>query len=200
MIMDKLTNENLTILAQGIELLRHTPPAVYRATNAETFGSSSGAHFRHVIQHYQSFLAGVCAGHAESAQSASVRAASPIHRVLVDYDLRDRTVALETDVEQAIQALQEISFGFETHDFSERQIEILQNYDPAKPKRPVPSSIARELTFLISHSIHHYALIGVILRLNGIEVPRYFGFAPSTIYYLNSLPENHPVASLVSAG
>lgn len=180
-MLSKLINENLTILAQGIELLLHTPPAVYIAANTETFGSSCGAHFRHVIQHYQAFLAGVCAGH-------------------VDYDLRDRTVALEIDIDVAIQALQEIRIGFEAYDFSERQIEILQNYDPAKPKQPVPSSIARELTFLTSHSIHHYALIGVILRLKAIEVPRYFGFAPSTIYYLRSLPENKPIESLVSAG
>jgi membrane protein DedA with SNARE-associated domain len=81
----------------------------------------------------------------------------------------------------------ELREAFAARHLREQPIQILQNYDPKKPRQPVASGISRELTFLVSHSIHHYALIGVILRLNGILVPQQFGFAPSTIFYLKGL-------------
>jgi uncharacterized damage-inducible protein DinB len=179
-MLDKLINENLTILGQGIEVLGHTPPSVYTADNAETFGSSCGAHFRHLIQHYQAFFSGVETG-------------------LIDYDHRDRTVDLESDRNAAVQALADLRDAFAARHLRDQPVQILQNYDPKKPRQPVASGISRELTFLVSHSIHHYALIGVILRLNGILVPQQFGFAPSTIFYLKGLAEEQATTTLVHA-
>ncbi|MEP0552783.1 MAG: hypothetical protein ABJE29_00430, partial [Balneola sp.] len=43
------------------------------------------------------------------------------------------------------------------------------------------SSIRRELQFLVSHTVHHYALIGLILKTMDVEVPEDFGVAPSTL-------------------
>jgi hypothetical protein len=45
------------------------------------------------------------------------------------------------------------------------------------------SSIGRELQFLLSHTIHHYALIALALRLQGYEPSAEFGVAPSTLQY-----------------
>ena len=45
------------------------------------------------------------------------------------------------------------------------------------------SSVERELQFLSSHTVHHYALIAVILRLNGVQPEEGFGVAPSTQRY-----------------
>ena len=42
----------------------------------------------------------------------------------------------------------------------------------------------RELQFLVSHTIHHYALIGVLLAAEGFDVSLEFpefGVAPSTL-------------------
>lgn len=179
-MLNKLIHENLTIINQGIKVLHQTPAAIYTATNAETFGSSCGAHFRHLIQHYQAFFAGVETG-------------------LIDYDHRDRTADIESDPAAAVHALAELREVFATLDLREQPIQILQNYDPKKLRQPVSSGIARELTFLVSHSIHHYGLIAVILRLNSIEVPQYFGFAPSTIYYLTNFSEETESPALVQA-
>jgi hypothetical protein len=44
----------------------------------------------------------------------------------------------------------------------------------------VRSTLARELRALASHTIHHYALVAVVLRLRGVAVPAHFGVAPST--------------------
>ncbi len=45
------------------------------------------------------------------------------------------------------------------------------------------SSITRELDFLLSHTIHHYAIIAVLCRLQNVEVEPDFGVAPSTLRY-----------------
>ena len=43
------------------------------------------------------------------------------------------------------------------------------------------STVYRELQFLVSHTIHHYAIIGTILRSRGFEPGMDFGVAPSTL-------------------
>jgi uncharacterized damage-inducible protein DinB len=38
----------------------------------------------------------------------------------------------------------------------------------------------RELAFVISHTVHHQALIAVLVALAGGEIPEAFGLAPTT--------------------
>ena len=45
------------------------------------------------------------------------------------------------------------------------------------------STVARELQFLVSHTIHHHALIAAILRLESHTPAEGFGIAPSTLKY-----------------
>ena len=42
------------------------------------------------------------------------------------------------------------------------------------------STLARELAFVVSHTIHHQAIIGVLLAIHGHAVPDRFGHSPST--------------------
>ena len=48
----------------------------------------------------------------------------------------------------------------------------------------VPSTGAREVLFVLSHVIHHWALIRYLLEAQGLEVPATFGFMPSTLRQL----------------
>src|SRR5437588_542470 len=48
------------------------------------------------------------------------------------------------------------------------------------------SSISRELQALSSHTVHHFALIAMTLRMHGVETDADFGMAPSTLRYLAS--------------
>lgn len=48
------------------------------------------------------------------------------------------------------------------------------------------SSITRELQYIVSHTIHHFALIGMIYQLLGGRPPLGFGVAPSTLLYEKS--------------
>lgn len=52
------------------------------------------------------------------------------------------------------------------------------------PTRAMRSTVARELLFVVSHTVHHNAIIGAIAALLGVRTPERFGYAPSTIAYL----------------
>jgi uncharacterized damage-inducible protein DinB len=54
----------------------------------------------------------------------------------------------------------------------------------ASPAVEVETSVGRELAFVLSHTIHHNALIGVMAMLLGAPLPDRFGYAPSTIAHL----------------
>ena len=46
------------------------------------------------------------------------------------------------------------------------------------------SMVGRELLFVLSHTIHHIAMIGVMARAMAATVPQWFGYASSTIAHL----------------
>jgi len=53
----------------------------------------------------------------------------------------------------------------------------------------------RELQFLFSHTIHHYALIANLLVMQGVEIGRDhsgFGVAPSTLEYWKETARPRP--------
>jgi hypothetical protein len=51
------------------------------------------------------------------------------------------------------------------------------------------SSARRELQFLLSHTVHHYALIAMICRQYGVGVEEDFGVAPSTLKYRRQMAQ-----------
>jgi uncharacterized damage-inducible protein DinB len=48
------------------------------------------------------------------------------------------------------------------------------------------SSTFRELQFLATHTVHHFALVALLLRQRGVEVPVEMGVAPSTLEHWKS--------------
>jgi uncharacterized damage-inducible protein DinB len=46
------------------------------------------------------------------------------------------------------------------------------------------SSVGRELAFVLSHTIHHNAIVNAMVRTLGGWLPERFGYAPSTVRYL----------------
>ncbi len=171
-----LIKQNLLLIEQGREILQALPDGIYIRSNEETYGASLGGHFRHIIQHYEAFLRDLPGG-------------------IINYDRRDRTSSVETDRVDADVALRQIAGELETLSAEDREIIIIQNHNPAEPERGVRSTLSRELTFLVSHTVHHFALVAVAMHLNGRATPRYFGYAPSTIYYLESQVQHATLTS-----
>lgn len=167
-MMDRMESleGNLIALRQAIEVLTRLDDQTYACGDGTPGISPVGVHFRHILDHYRAFLVGLAEGE-------------------IDYDARERQVPLETDRELAIATVR----GFIT-DLSrlpagraDRSVRVTLRSVAGEETAPdwSQSSLHRELQFLVSHSVHHYALIKELLRHSGVDCGDAFGIAPSTI-------------------
>ncbi|CAM3111108.1 DinB family protein [Rariglobus hedericola] len=158
--------DNVAALRQGSELLAGLSAELYAQRTPACFNSSTGGHLRHVIEHYLSFLQGTETGE-------------------IDYEARARDPLIEKDPGYAAAQLEAIGERLERLE-ADRALRVRAECAPADTTTWGVSSVVRELEFLLSHTIHHYALIGVICQLGGQKLPKDFGMAPSTLRYLQS--------------
>jgi len=151
---------NCAVLAQGIDALDHHGEAMFREP------ASAGPHFRHILDHYRCFLRGLPTGR-------------------IDYDERDRDPVLENDPAQARAALAAVSRELSELEPVARDHRILVHVatsaDGDSPADWASSTVKRELLFLQSHTVHHFALIALLVRGAGIDLGEDFGVAPSTL-------------------
>jgi len=166
-INDPLIRMNVHFLQQGIELLQDLTNQQYRFDNSPYFSSSAGKHMRHVIDHYLSLTKGKPS--------------------TVDYDARARDTRLEQErmyaiavIEECMANLKELGKGTDFNDF----VKVRSNDGQADGDDGWSrSSVNRELQFLIGHTVHHYALIAFIVRVQDFIPPEGFGIAPSTLQH-----------------
>ena len=151
---------NQQVLSQALALI-----AAHRAPGAPAYAQPVGAHLRHVIEHYEALLLSAEPG-------------------VVDYDRRPRDRQLECDpaIAQArVQALQRLLVLWATPRFDmplhSRGIGGLAG----DFEFTVTTTLARELVFVASHAIHHYALLAEHCRRHGIDLGAGFGHAPATV-------------------
>jgi len=159
---------NLYCLDQAIDLLGRLPPSAF--SSGETrHAKTVGPHLRHVLDHYSSFLAGL-----------------PEFRL--DYDARERDPRLESELGYATARLREIVGALTLVDLEllEMPVEIRLEAGGPEEEQWSRSTVRRELQFLLSHTVHHFALIAVLLERHGVEVPDDFGVAPSTLKHWQS--------------
>lgn len=157
---------NLIVLEQAVEALRRMDDATYREGGAAPGISPVGVHFRHVFDHYRAFLAGLPEGR-------------------IDYDARDRAVPLERDRALAIAtALGYLAdLGRLPATLADRALQVSTRSVAGDDGAPdwSGSTVKRELQFLVSHTVHHYALIKELLRRAEFDAGEEFGVAPSTL-------------------
>ncbi|MEO5958491.1 MAG: DinB family protein, partial [Opitutaceae bacterium] len=152
---------NLVVIRQGIDLLTQLGTDRYCTRIPLCYNASIGGHMRHIIEHYQSFLSGVESGE-------------------IDYENRTRDPLVENNPDYARDILDAIA---------DRLVEFARSSGNSglflcaetTPGIATPTSVLRELEFLLSHTIHHYALVAVMARLQNLEPERTFGIAPSTL-------------------
>ena len=168
-----LAQRNVAFLAQALELLDGLSPEAYAARPASFERGGIGVHLRHVLDHYDAFLDGLPAGR-------------------VDYEARERDAATEVELEVGRSRLRATIARLETmptHAGPTGSLEVGLDLEPRVDGEPAPlgrSSIARELQYLAAHTVHHFALIAVVLRLSGQEPHGDFGVAPSTLRHERS--------------
>ena len=164
-------NDTLAYLRQGIRLLESLEPEMFGACPPGLESGGIGPQFRHIIDYYQCFLRDVATGR-------------------VDYDLRERDTQIETDLVACRERLAELVRGLEALDLAAlpASLSVRADANPTLPEDEqfATSSPRRELMFLTSHTIHHYALIAVTLQSHGVSPGSDFGVAPSTLRYWKS--------------
>ena len=65
-------------------------------------------------------------------------------------------------------------------DTLESEVFVETQLEPGGAMVVTRSSICREVAFLVSHTIHHNAIVAQMLHARGLEVTPRFGLAPAT--------------------
>jgi len=164
-----LIEQNRHFLVQGIQFLEKIDDHQFNTSDHALFNSSIGKHMRHVLDHYRSFVGSINGN--------------------IDYDARERDEKLETNRSHAIVVCRDMYNALGRLTFPaggiESSVQIRCNDTGDGEKLWTQSTFTRELQFLSGHTVHHYALISMILRILDIEVPDEFGVAPSTLKFEN---------------
>jgi uncharacterized damage-inducible protein DinB len=99
----------------------------------------------------------------------------------LSYDRRVRGTAVECDPAEALRRILRLKaalqrWGGRTIDDPVRITSIVAPGDSVIGW----STLGRELAFVASHTVHHQAVIAVLLSVLGLAVPDRLGYAPST--------------------
>jgi uncharacterized damage-inducible protein DinB len=151
------------LLDELADVLHPVSATMYTARPFPGVSGSIGQHVRHVLDH----VAGLC--HAAP-------------RGVISYDQRERGTDVEADVSAALQTIVHLKAALIQFDGCDEDAPITLTSVPGHGAAPVVarSTLAREVLFVISHTVHHQALIAVLLAAAGRTVPDTFGLAPST--------------------
>lgn len=155
----------IAVLEQLRSLVARTTQADYVApADARFLNATIGGHVRHCLDHIAAIV-----GRDRNQP--------------IDYDHRARGTSVETDPVAGLSELQRLIAGLVAlRDIEgDRPVDVLLMPDRRGHSIIVRSSLARELAFALSHTIHHQATVRGIALARGISVDHTFGYAPSTL-------------------
>lgn len=151
------------LLDQVSEVIDTLSDAQYSKRPQGRPSGSIGAHVRHCLDHVEAFMTGITEG-------------------ALSYDRRVRGTSVESSRAVALERIRQLTAAL--LDLDERQLKtplrVDVQLDPAGAACTVWSTAGRELTFVISHTVHHHATMAVLLNEAGTLLPERFGVAPST--------------------
>ncbi len=164
-----LARQNLHFLDQAESLLSGLDDQRFTAGDCHGH-SSTGAHLRHTLDAYRCFLEGLADNR-------------------IDYDARQRDLLVETDRAVALERVAQVKKDLARLTESDRHMRVAVRSDAAAwdgSNAWTRSTLGRELQFLLSHTVHHFALIAMTLRGLDFEPGPDFGIAPSTLEHQES--------------
>lgn len=157
---NQLIEDCVFILEQGKVLLHEI--------EGKDFYQTIGAHFRHCLDFIECLILGIEIGK-------------------IDYNKRTRDLRTETDCRFAGEKIDEIIGKLYEISASDINKSVLVRHERAsdltKEESWCGSSVARELEFMQSHTVHHFAIIKLKLAFEGIRLNDDFGVAASTLKY-----------------
>lgn len=153
------------LLADAIPVLASVDGTVWSAPGS---CGSVGAQIRHVLEFVSAYLDGVPSGR-------------------VDYDRRPRDPALEGDRGAACARMRDLVVRLrESECGGTGGLDVRMDEDD-ETTGWTRSSVERELRFLASHTVHHFAIVRLLLEARGLPVAAEFGVAPSTLRHRRAL-------------
>ncbi len=167
---------NKEALEQGLVLLDKLTENQLSQVCEPWISSTIGQHIRHVVDMYFALAAAEC-------------------KDIIDYDVRQRGSNIEKSLGDAKSAMHSVidwlsqlemkcQQGLELEECS---LNIKSEVSLSRSvSLEVSSNLLRELVFVGSHAVHHYALIKVIAKCLEIDVEEWFGVAPATVSYLRN--------------
>lgn len=129
-----------------------------------------GQHIRHILEFYESLLNGLNKG-------------------IVNYDLRDRNLKLESNPAYARQSVDEVCHNITMISINVK-LDLVGSFSSQEEQCiSIKTSAYRELAYCLEHSIHHQALIKIGLMEQELDhlISTDWGVAPATIKYKKSL-------------
>jgi uncharacterized damage-inducible protein DinB len=157
-----------------IQLLRQLGEVVNRLRDAHyvqkpvgVIESSVGGHVRHCLDHVRSLLTAIETGH-------------------LNYDHRERGTQVESSRRCAAEQTETLAAALARLPESVlgRPLTVSVTMSGGDEPIEVESSVGRELAFVLSHTIHHNAIVNAMVRTLGGWVPERFGYAPSTVEHM----------------
>lgn len=159
-----LTNANLRVLYQLKTLALHLKDEGYTQSLDLLSGNSIGKHYRHIIEFYQCLL---------NTQG------------VVNYDKRKRSLDLENNADFAIETINTIIAALENEPIVDDCNYEADFSDNGGENIKVKTSFAREMAYNIEHTVHHMAIIQIVVKhyFPQITLEEGFGVAASTLRY-----------------
>lgn len=173
----QLTAALRIMLAQLADVLGELTPEQYSTPAGEIFMNATlGGHIRHTLDHIAPLI--IAAPTVPSSDA------------LVDYDLRARGTTIESDPRAARAEALRLIAGLRQLATADPDQPITLRVTPSRdgPRLTMHSTLARELAFALSHTIHHAAILRSMLTARGILTPAEFGFAPATLAHQDAHP------------
>lgn len=166
-----IASASVAVFEQLADLLLQTSDAEYVQSPVGVVTSSLGGHYRHNLDHLESLLASIETG-------------------VLNYDHRERGTSVENSRLAALQSIRRLQREVLklTEDDLSQPLRLTAMVDAHAPPMHLETTVARELAFVLSHTIHHNAIIGVMAKTLGINLPARFGYAPSTIAHQEKRP------------
>lgn len=147
-------------ISENINLLHQLTDDEFTQKNPELSNATIGEHMRHIIELFGCLFENYDYG-------------------LINYDDRKRDIILQTDRNEAIAMLEKY-----LSEINKPNKPLSLTHNCFSPIELLQTNYFRELIYNLEHSIHHQALIKVVLHsLPHIKIPSSFGVAPSTLEY-----------------
>lgn len=156
---------NLAFLEQAATFSAGMTAKDWQTPSPAFRNSSLGQHLRHTLEHVEALVEGL----PESN---------------INYDARKRDETIEREPDAAARRCQELRDALEHAGYNlpvEHALSVRSSCSCDEDAADQNSSLGRELQFLVSHTVHHFAIMAGICHALGIRTPDEFGIAPSTL-------------------